>query len=153
MKHQQDERPRREVLYVEDHPVSVMLMRAIFERCPTLRLVVAWDGKEALRQSPGLLPALLLLDLRLPDCHGSQLLALLRLNAGFERVPAVAVTAQCDFDVADTNFCERWAKPLDLAQVMKRLDALTRTPGERPMFDTAHAGLHRPADVVRRVGR
>jgi CheY-like chemotaxis protein len=115
---------RRSVLYVEDHPVNAMLMSAMFERLPGLDLVVAATGQEALCMAPGLDPVLLLLDLRLPDCHGSDLLPLLRLLPGCESAPAVAVTADGDFDITGTGFVELWAKPLNLQDVLQRVEAL-----------------------------
>lgn len=119
---------RRTVLYVEDHPVNAMLMSAMFDRRPELRLVVAVTGQQALAMARGLNPVLLLLDLRLPDCHGSQLLPLLRQLPGCETAPAVAVTAEGDFDIHGTGFIELWPKPMDLAGVLRRVDALVGTP-------------------------
>jgi CheY-like chemotaxis protein len=116
---------RRSVLYVEDHPVNAMLMSALFERRPGLKLVLAETGQHAVAIASGLHPALLLLDLRLPDCHGSQLLPLLRQLPGCGTAPAVAVTAEDDYDIAGTGFCELWAKPLHLDFVLRRLDVLT----------------------------
>jgi CheY-like chemotaxis protein len=118
----------REVLYVEDHPTNVSLMKALFRRRPHLDLVVAMDGSEAHRIAPQLQPSLLLLDLRLPDCHGAALLAQLRRLDGWADIPAVAVTAEPEFDVANSGFCEVWSKPLDLAFVLSRLDHLTSLP-------------------------
>lgn len=120
--------PRRTVLYVEDHPVNALLMAAIFERRPQLDLVSAGSGAEAMRAAAGLRPALLLLDLGLPDCHGSQLLARLRTLPGLETASAVAVTADVTFDIAGTGFCELWRKPLLVAQVLTRLDTLVGLP-------------------------
>lgn len=124
---------QRSVLYVEDHPVNAMLMSAMFERRPALRLVVAVTGQQALSLAPGLEPVLLLLDLRLPDCHGSQLLPMLRRLPGCETAPAVAVTADGDFDLSGTGFSELWAKPLNLMELLHRVDALVGdTPGRPP---------------------
>ena len=119
---------RRTVLYVEDHPVNALLMAAIFEHRPQLDLVIAANGADALRMAAGLQPALLLLDLGLPDCHGSQLLGRLRTLPGCETPPAVAVTADALFNIAGTDFCELWAKPLHLEHVLTRLNALTGLP-------------------------
>jgi CheY-like chemotaxis protein len=66
---------REVVLYVEDHPVNVLLMQTVFELRPELELVVAVDGTSAMAATACLQPALLLLDLRLPDCHGTEFLA------------------------------------------------------------------------------
>ncbi|WP_457424457.1 response regulator [Roseateles sp. P5_E7] len=119
---------RRTVLYVEDHPVNALLMAALFERCPQLELVIATTGAEALSMAADLRPVLLLLDLGLPDCHGSQLLGRLRVQPGLETVPAVAVTADALFEIAGTSFCELWPKPLNLVHVLARLSALTGMP-------------------------
>jgi CheY-like chemotaxis protein len=112
------------VLYVEDHPVNAVLMEALFERRPGLRLVIAETGQAALRVAQGLNPQLLLLDLQLPDCHGSELLPLLRQLPGCSRAPAVAVTANSDFDINGTGFVELWPKPMNLDLVLERLDRL-----------------------------
>jgi len=139
-----DPTPTRPVLYVEDHPVNAMLMAALFENRPGLKLVVAGTGQQALCIAAGLNPVLLLLDMRLPDCHGSQLLPLLRQLPGCETAPAVAVTAEDDFSLADSGFVELWAKPLDLGWVLRRLDALTG--GSAPPDERAPAVLsHHPA--------
>jgi CheY-like chemotaxis protein len=115
---------RQVVLYVEDHPTNVHLMQAIFKRLPQLSLVVAVDGASALRIAETLRPCLLLLDLRLPDCHGRELLAELRGREGYAEIPAVAVTAEPAFDVEGTSFLEVWPKPIDLNFVLERLDSL-----------------------------
>ena len=115
---------RHLALYVEDEPINVMLMQALFERRPQWELVVATTGEEARRLPADLMPSLLMLDLRLPDCHGTQLLPELRRRPGWHIPPAVAVTAEYGFEAAGTGFDEVWAKPLDLAAVLTRLDQL-----------------------------
>lgn len=118
---------RRTVLYVEDHPVNALLMAAILEQRPQLDLVIANTGEAALSMAADLRPVLLLLDLGLPDCHGSGLLGLLRALPGCESVPAVAVTADIHFAAGDWGFCELWPKPLCVDEVLARLDALAGT--------------------------
>jgi len=113
------------VLYVEDHPVNAMLMAALFEYRPGLRLVVATSVADALEQAPRLEPALLLLDIHLPDGNGCDLLPRLRRIPSCAVAPAVAVTAEDDFDHEACGFTELWTKPLDLSKVLRRLDALT----------------------------
>jgi CheY-like chemotaxis protein len=112
------------VFYVEDDPINVLLMQAIFDRRPGLRLVVATDGQQALQLAPGLRPDLLLLDLRLPDVHGAELLPLLRSQPGYEGLPAVAVTAEPNYKIARSGFSELWPKPLNVSATLQRLDQL-----------------------------
>ena len=95
---------RLPVLYVEDNAVNVLIMEALFERRPGLRLVVAGTLAEALaealEQACDLYPVLLLLDLRLPDGDGRALLPMLRRIPGCETAPAVAVTAEIALQTA-----------------------------------------------------
>lgn len=112
------------VLYVEDQPVNVALMEALFEMRPGLELRVATNGEEGYRAATQDPPDLLLLDLRLPDCHGTELLARLREHPALSTVPAAAVTADDLFDLSDSTFMETWRKPLDVHRVLSRLDGL-----------------------------
>jgi CheY-like chemotaxis protein len=114
------------VLYVEDHPVNVLLMQTVFELRPALELVVAVDGASAMAMAPRLRPALLLLDLRLPDCHGTELLERMRQVPGWEAIPAIAVTAEAEFIREGTTFCDVWHKPLRVPTLLTRLDRAFR---------------------------
>ena len=110
------------VLYVEDHPVNVLLMQTVFELRPELELVIAIDGASAMACTLHLRPSLLLLDLRLPDCHGTELLERMRQVSGWEEIPAIAVTAEAEFMPAGTSFCDVWHKPLRVPTLLTRLD-------------------------------
>ena len=114
------------VLYVEDHPVNVLLMQTVFELRPELELVVAVDGASALALAPQLRPTLLLLDLRLPDCHGAELLERMRGIPGWEETPAIAVTAEAEFIREGTTFCDVWHKPLRVPTLLTRLDRVLK---------------------------
>ena len=113
---------REVVLYVEDHPVNVLLMQTVFELRPELDLVIATDGESAMVAAKRLQPALLLLDLRLPDCHGTELLERMRQVPGWSDIPAIAVTAEAEFMPAGTTFCDVWHKPLRVPTLLTRLD-------------------------------
>jgi DNA-binding response OmpR family regulator len=132
--------PDRTVLYVEDHPVNVLLMQALFTKRPYARLVVATDGESGLRSALAEPPELLLLDLRLPDCHGTELLQRMRQHSVLADVPAVAVTAEDRAWLAHRAFVEVWHKPLDLRSTLLRLDfLLDRRRVQRAQPDEAGA--------------
>ena len=113
---------RKVVLYVEDHPVNVLLMQTVFELRPELELVIAIDGASAMATTTHLKPSLLLLDLRLPDCHGTDLLERMRQVPGWNDIPAIAVTAEAEFMPAGTSFIDVWHKPLRVPTLLTRLD-------------------------------
>jgi len=131
-----DAQSTQPVLYVEDHPINAMLMSAMFEYRPSLSLVLASSVADALLRARELNPVLLLLDLRLPDGDGRALLPMLRHIPGCESAPAVAVTAEAEFELRGSGFTELWSKPLDLHTMLRRLDALT--PSAQTPPDVAH---------------
>jgi len=133
------------VLYVEDHPVNVLLMQTVFELRPELELVVAVDGKSAMEATTQITPSLLLLDLRLPDCHGTELLERMRLLPGWQDIPAIAVTAEAEFMPVGTTFCDVWHKPLRVPTLLARLDRMI-APKAKP---DEMAAMRRPSQFTR----
>lgn len=109
---------------MEDHPVNVQLMQALFAQLPSLELSIATTGEEGFQAALKRPPALLLLDLNLPDCHGTELLERLRSQPMLATVPAIAVTAADVKHLGGTTFLEVWQKPLDIPSILKRLDQL-----------------------------
>ena len=116
---------RAVILYVEDHPVNVMIMEALLQHRPHLRLVVATTGEEGLQAARIEHPDLILLDYHLPDCNGVELLAQIRRLEGLEGTPAVAVSAtDAGIELQGSTFCEFWSKPLDVLQTLAAIDRL-----------------------------
>jgi len=113
---------REIVLYVEDDPVNVLLMRTVFEHRPELELVIAVDGASAMAATHDLQPVLLLLDLGLPDCHGTELLGRMRSVPAWDHIPAIAVTAELEFKPSGTGFMDVWHKPLRVPTLLLRLN-------------------------------
>lgn len=117
---------QRHVLYVEDDPVSGLLMQGIAELRPGCSLRLARNGAEARRLVMQGRVDLLLCDLHLPDIGGGDLLALLRAAGLPEHVPALLVTAEAEFVAAQLarrhGYQGHWNKPLDLAFVLQQLE-------------------------------
>jgi CheY-like chemotaxis protein len=134
---------REVVLYVEDHPVNVLLMQTVFELRPELELVIAVDGAAAMALAHQLRPSLLLLDLRLPDCHGTDLLERMRRIPGWETIPAIAVTAEAEFMPAGTSFSDVWHKPLRVPTLLTRLDRVLAPRPRRHARDAPDASMER----------
>jgi CheY-like chemotaxis protein len=120
---------RAVVLYVEDHPVNVLIMEALLHHRPHLRLVVATTGEEGLQAARIEQPDLILLDYHLPDCNGVELLTQMRNLEGLRDVPAVAVSAtDSAVQLRGSTFCEFWPKPLDVSQTLDAIDRLIDNP-------------------------
>lgn len=88
----------RSILLVEDNPVDLDLaLRAFSRRSPECRIEVARDGEEALayirRWEQGHpLPALVLLDIKLPRVNGLEVLRQLKSHPRFGCLPVVMLT-------------------------------------------------------------
>lgn len=113
---------RYHVLYVEDQDINVLLMQALMGHRPQVQLAIATTADAGWHAAMACRPDLLLLDWRLPDATGGELLAQLRTQPSLADVPAVAVTAEDDF-VRD-GFCALWPKPLNVRDTLQSLDDL-----------------------------
>ncbi len=113
---------RLTVLYVEDEPINVLMMQALFGYRPMLRLVTATTGEAALKLAATSKPVLLLLDIHLPDCKGDDLLNDFRKVSACRDSPAIAVTSDKSFKIRGTGFCEVWYKPFLLFHTLERID-------------------------------
>jgi CheY-like chemotaxis protein len=91
------------LLLVEDNPMDVDLaLRAFKKRKLTNRVDVARDGEEALAwiarwesgEQP--VPAVILLDLKLPRVDGLEVLRQLKAHAEFKRIPVVVLTTSAE---------------------------------------------------------
>jgi PAS domain S-box-containing protein len=91
--------PLRHVLYIEDNPVNIRLMRQIVKRLPATRLSVAENAAQGVSLASMDPPQLVLLGLNLPGEEGFDCLARLRDTAELPRVPVIAVTASVSDEV------------------------------------------------------
>jgi two-component system cell cycle response regulator DivK len=80
------------VLIVDDNEQNRKLARDVL-RAAGLRTVEAERGDEAIALATEHLPDVVLLDLRLQDMHGTDVARRLRLGAGTQRIPVVALSA------------------------------------------------------------
>ena len=82
-----------DVLYIEDDPVNFTLVERILEFRPALRLMHARSGGSGVELAQAHRPRLILLDLNLPDMHGSEVLRQLQRQPATAEVPVVVLSA------------------------------------------------------------
>ena len=82
-----------DVLYIEDDLVNFTLVERILEFRPTLKLMHARCGEAGVELAQAHRPKLILLDLNLPDIHGSEVLRRLQGEPTTARVPVVVLSA------------------------------------------------------------
>jgi len=82
-----------DVLYIEDDPVNFTLVERILEFRPSLKLMHARSGSDGVELAQTYHPKLILLDLNLPDMHGSEVLRRLQTEPQTATVPVVVLSA------------------------------------------------------------
>jgi signal transduction histidine kinase/CheY-like chemotaxis protein len=121
--HPSDERL---VLYVEDNASNVKLVERVLAQRAGLRLLTAFQGRLGLELARQHRPAVVLLDLHLPDIGGDEVLRLLRDDPETRGIPVVVISAD-----ASAGQIERMlaggaraylTKPLDVRQFLGVLD-------------------------------
>ena len=81
------------VLHIEDNEPTFRLVEEILQDRPNIQMLWAPTGTRGLKLARQNVPALILLDLDLPDLHGSEVLARLKNNPTTAKIPVVVVSA------------------------------------------------------------
>ena len=122
----------RKLLYVEDNPVNLRLVKQILARYPSIELLGAHSARLGLDLAQAHVPDLILLDINLPDISGIELCERLREIPTLAEVPVVAVSAAAmpsDIERARAHgFVEYLTKPIDVARFMQLIEALLFAP-------------------------
>lgn len=92
------ERDRRKILIVDDKPDSVRLIREAFAGDDRFKVYEAEDGQQALEKIHHYWPDLVILDLRMPEMDGFDVLNTLHSNPDTANLPVLIITAD---DVTD----------------------------------------------------
>ena len=107
----------QQILVVEDNARNMTLLRDVL-RATGYRTLEASTGRQALTLASEHTPALVLMDIRLPDMDGTEALRLLRADAGTASIPVLAVTAEAmrgDRErFLEAGFDDYLSKPVDI---------------------------------------
>jgi PAS domain S-box-containing protein len=117
------------LLYVEDNPINVLVMRELLALRPRYVLHVAVDGRSGIETALQRQPDLVLVDMQLPDMDGLELLRRLRGQGLASTLVALSANAMPDAvaRARAAGFEDYWTKPIDVAQLLARLDRLAAT--------------------------
>jgi two-component system CheB/CheR fusion protein len=121
------------ILLVDDNPLMQQVISRFLDS-QGYQVEVAEDGAEALAMARGAAFQLFVLDMRLPDLDGPQILAALRGLPGMERSPAIAVSGLGEEDRERTvaaGFDMFLAKPVDLDDLLRAVQHLAELNAAR----------------------
>jgi PAS domain S-box-containing protein len=115
------------ILYIEDNLSNIQLVEQILEmHRPSIKLITNIYGNNAVRFAIDYMPDLILLDLDLPDIHGSEVIKLLHAEPKTAEIPVIilsadAMTKQIE-QLMNAGAEDYLIKPIDVVQFLKLVD-------------------------------
>jgi CheY-like chemotaxis protein len=113
------------LLYIEDDDNNISLVKALLKRRPQIELQVATNGRDGIQAAIDSHPALILLDNRLPDATGTEILGELASTPATAAIPVVVLSSDADDVIAElvaNGALEAVPKPFDIHQFIAMLD-------------------------------
>lgn len=121
------------LLYVEDNPSNIALMRHVVAALGSIHLHVAETGHEGLALARDLRPDVILLDINLPGLNGFELKAQLDVDPMTRGLPVLALSASAMPDDIQrgraAGFRDYLTKPLDIPAFARALNAALEDRG------------------------
>ena len=111
------------VLYIDDGQDNILLVQRLFQRkCPDIPLHTAMTGHDGVRSAIDNQPALILLDNRLPDATGAQVLGQLAAAPATAAIPVVILSGDSSpvtvGELLAAGAADFLAKPFDIHQLL-----------------------------------
>jgi CheY-like chemotaxis protein len=113
------------LLYIEDDDNNISLVQALLKRRPQIELQVATNGRDGVQAAIDNQPRLILLDNRLPDATGSEILRELASAPATAAIPVVVLSSDADEIIAQlvaNGAVEAVPKPFDIHEFIAMLD-------------------------------
>jgi signal transduction histidine kinase/ActR/RegA family two-component response regulator len=122
----------RRLLYIEDNPANLRVMKQVIKRFTRHRLTGAETAEEGIRLALEELPDLILCDINLPGLSGFDALSSLKNNDKTRHIPIVAVSADAMQSSIErglaAGFDDYVTKPINIPAFMKKLSGLLSEP-------------------------
>lgn len=127
---------RHKILYIEDNMANVRLVERVFQRRDDVDVIAAMQGRLGVALAREHRPALILLDLHMPDINGDEVLRQLRADPATARTPIVIVSADATPGQIERLLAEGatgyLTKPLDLQELLTVFNAAVGTTQAAP---------------------
>jgi DNA-binding NtrC family response regulator len=116
----------KSILIVEDDPGIREILEDILQEETIHQIFIAQDGQTALNMLQTTTPALFLLDYRLPDINGIELINRIRSLKEYEQTPVVLMSASLCWENISGHNLTYLRKPFDLDRLLQVVEeALT----------------------------
>jgi len=115
------------ILLVEDNEMNRDMLTRRLQR-KGYEVVIAADGKEAVRKAQSQTPDLILMDIRLPVMDGWEATRRIKTVPETQSIPIIALTAHAmagDMEKCMDAGCDDYdTKPIDLSRLLEKMQAL-----------------------------
>jgi PAS domain S-box-containing protein len=123
--------PGRTVLYIEDNISNIQLVEEILKtHRPSIKLITNIYGNNAVKFAIDYKPDLILLDLDLPDIHGSEVIKLLQAEPVTSQIPVIILSADAFTkqikQLMKTGAKDYLIKPIDVVNFLTVVDEWVR---------------------------
>jgi CheY-like chemotaxis protein len=111
------------VLYIDDNQDNIFLLQRMFKhRRPDIQLHTAMTGRDGIKAAIDGQPALILLDNRLPDTNGEQVLLQLATAPATAAIPVVILSGDSNPETVNeliaAGAADFLVKPFDIHQLL-----------------------------------
>jgi CheY-like chemotaxis protein len=111
------------VLYIDDGQDNLLLVQRLLKRArPDIQLQTATTGRDGVQTAVGSQPALILLDNRLPDSSGEQVLRQLAASPATAAIPVIILSGDSGqatvTELRAAGAADFLAKPFDIHQLL-----------------------------------
>lgn len=117
---------KKTILYVEDNPNNVELVKLTLRRRPNVTLEVATEATTGLQMAQTIKPDLILMDINLPGMNGFEAMEALRQNDLTSNIPVLALSANAmprDIERGkNAGFQDYLTKPINIAVLLEKVD-------------------------------
>lgn len=116
----------RTLLYVEDNPADLRMVEQLIARHADIRLLSAVNGNSGIETARIFRPAVIMMDINLPDMSGFQALEILRSDHATAHIPVIAFSANTTplniESGLEAGFFRYLTKPIEVDEFMDVLD-------------------------------
>ena len=118
--------PKWAVLCIEDDEFNARLIQRVMQMRPNITLLTAVTGEQGLRIAHESVPSLILLDRRLPDQQGADVLRRLKSATTTASIPVVVLSGDSGRNVVaeilELGAVQFISKPFDLDELLRVVD-------------------------------
>jgi signal transduction histidine kinase/ActR/RegA family two-component response regulator len=122
------------ILYIEDNPANIEVVTRFLHARPNTRLRAETSGRAGIQAAFRDQPDLILLDLHLPDLHGSQVLSELKAEPATAAIPVVVLSADASHGVVRRLLADGalayLTKPIEFTELAELLSTFATTQAD-----------------------